>query len=209
MRLLIIAAVILAVSACTTVPEQIQGDFPDIAPARVEPGVIGSNVRWGGVILKSQNRGDRTCFEILSRELDKYLRPMKEDLTTGRYIACKAGFQDPLVFQKGREVTTTGTIRNIRVKKVDDFSYRYPVLDVDILVLWEKRRHVVVYRGYGSPWHYGYPYGGWGYPYRGGWGYPYGGGWGRAEQRTLLPDPSIVDESGPSLFDDEPQDDPQ
>ncbi len=110
MRLLTCLFIVLAVSACTTVPEQIQGDYPDIVPARAEPGVIGANVRWGGVILNSRNRGNRTCYEILSRELDKYLRPTQEDYTNGRFIACKDGFQDPLVFQKGREVTVTGTI---------------------------------------------------------------------------------------------------
>ena len=198
MRLLILAVVLLALAACTTVPEQIQGEYPDISPARVEPGVIGEDVRWGGVILKSRNRGDQTCYEILSRELDKYLRPMQEDYTSGRFIACKDGFQDPLVFNKGREITATGTIRNIKVRNVDEFQYNYPVLDIDTLVLWEKRRHVVVYRGYSSPWHYGHYRG-----YRGwGWGYsPWGHTRGYAEARTLLPDASIVNENQPSPGD--------
>ena len=52
---------------------------------------------------------------MLSRELDKYLRPVQEDFTAGRYIACKAGFQDPVVFSKGREVTTIGEISNISI----------------------------------------------------------------------------------------------
>ena len=189
MRLLISLFAVLAVSACTTVPEQIQGEYPNISPSRVEPGVIGSEVRWGGVILSSRNRGDQTCYEILSRELDKYLRPVQEDYTNGRFIACKDGFQDPLVFQKGREITATGTIRNFRVQSVDEFQYQYPVIDVDTLVLWEKRRQVVVYRGFHDPWTYRYPYR---YPY---WGYrPYGGTHGYAEQRSLLPEPSIINE---------------
>lgn len=191
MRLLIAALAALAVSACTTVPEQIQGEFAEIAPDRAEPGVIGANVRWGGVILSAQNRGDSTCFEVLSRELDKYLRPIQEDYSNGRFIACKAGFQDPLVFNKGREITATGTIRNLRMNMVDEFSYRYPVVDVDTLVLWETRRNVVVYRGFHGPWHYHYP---WRYPY---WGYgPVGHSRIYAEQRSLLPDPSIVAPNG-------------
>ena len=195
MRLLICLFFVMAVSACTTVPEQIQGDYPDIAPSRAEPGVIGANVRWGGVILNSRNQGSQTCYEILSRELDKYLRPVQEDYTNGRFIACKQGFQDPLVFQKGREITATGTIRNIRVKNVDEYQYQYPVIDVDTLVLWEKRRQVVVYRGYHDPWTYHYP---WRYPYWG-WGHrPWGGTRGYAEQRSLLPDASIINE-GPQM----------
>ena len=193
MRLYIVMLVLLALAACTTVPEQIQGDFPDISPARVEPGVYGSDVRWGGIILGSRNSGSETCFEILSRDLDKYLRPELEDHTAGRFIACKSGFHDPLVFEKGREVTVTGSIERTEVRKVDDFDYRYPVMDVDNLVLWKKRRNVVVWRGYHdpfyNPWYWG-PY--WGaFPYhRYGWpmhrtGY--------AETRTLLPDPAIIE----------------
>lgn len=201
MRLLIAVLAVLAVSACTTVPEQIQGEFPDIAPAMTETPAIGAKVRWGGVILKAHNRGDSTCFEVLSRELDKYLRPVREDYSNGRFIACKDGFHDPLVFNKGREITATGTIRNIRVRKVDEYSYRYPVLDVDTLVLWEKRRNVIVYRGFHDPWHYRYP---WGYPY---WGHrPYGISRGYAEEHSLLPDPSIVNEGGGQ---EERRDDPQ
>jgi outer membrane lipoprotein len=198
MRIALILTIVILASGCTTVPEQIQGEFTEVSPARVDPAVFGSEVRWGGVILSARNTGKQTCFEILSRDLDKYLRPEVEDDTAGRYIACKDGFHDPLVFTKGREVTMTGEIRNIEVRKLDDFDYRYPVLDVDHLVLWEKRRNVVVYRGFNDPWAWHYPYRGWGWGW--GWGHPWRGpypgmshGW--AETRTLLPDPSIVESS--------------
>lgn len=184
-------AAAFALSACTTVPEQIQGDFAEISPARVDPSTFGSQVRWGGVIMNTETRDNKTCFEVLSRRLDKYLRPTQEDYTAGRYIACKDGFRDPAVFTKGREITTTGEIRNIEMRELEEFNYRYPVIDVDSLVLWEKRRNVVVYRGYNDPWHYRYP---WGYPYGGyGWGGGWGSSYGRAEVRTLQPDPSIIE----------------
>lgn len=198
MRLLTFTIVILVLSACTTVPEQLEGTFSEVSPARVDPAVFGSNVRWGGMILSATNEGNRTCFEILSRDLDRYLRPEIQDQTAGRYIACKSGFHDPEVFTRGREVTVTGQIRNIEVRKLDDFDYRYPVLDVDHLVLWEKRRNVVVYRGFSDPWYWHHPHRGWGW----GWGWPYHRpypmhGTGFVETRTLLPDPSIVESSVP------------
>jgi len=200
MRLLTLTIVILLVSACTTVPEQIQGSYSEISPARVEPGVFGSSVRWGGVILNTSNKNKQTCFEILSRDLDKFLRPEVEDQTAGRYIACKQGFHDPLVFSKGREVTMTGQIQDIEVRKLDNFDYRYPLLEVQNLVLWEKRRNVVVYRGFHDPWHWHRPYGGWGWGW--GWGHPFYRPFpmhnsGFAETRTLLPDPSIVEPAVP------------
>jgi outer membrane lipoprotein len=196
-RIIQLAAVTLLFSACTTIPEQLQGTYTEISPARVEPSVYGSSVLWGGVIIDAKNKENNTCFEILSREMDKYRRPLVEDRTSGRFIACKPGFYDPEVFAKGREVTITGTIRNIEARQIDEFSYRYPVLDIDELVLWEVRRDVLVYNNY-DPFYYPYYWGygfGYGYPYH---RYPYYGGFprrsygGTARIRQTLPDPAVT-----------------
>ena len=190
MRILIILSFVLLLSACTTIPEQLQGTYADISPARVEPQVFGSTVRWGGEIIDSMIKPDSTCFEILSRDLDKYLRPEVEDRTAGRFIACQKGFHDPEVYAKGREVTVIGRIRNIEVRQIDEFNYRYPVLDVDQIVLWEKRQDVIYYDQFYDPFYYpyywGYPYGAY-YPYR-----PYPPHSGRAHVKQTLPDPSNV-----------------
>jgi outer membrane lipoprotein len=160
----------LALAGCTTIPEQIEGNFSDISPARVEPAVFGASVRWGGVIIDAVNEANRTCFEVLSRDLDRYLRPVQEDRTAGRFIACKPGFHDPEVFAAGREVTLTGSIRGIDEREIDQFKYRYPVVDVDELVLWQPRRDVLVIDRMYDPFWYPYPYY-WGRP---SWGYyPY------------------------------------
>lgn len=160
----------LALAGCATIPEQIQGDYSDISPARVEPAVFGTSVRWGGVIIDAVNEANTTCFEILSRDLDKYMRPLQEDRTAGRFIACKPGFHDPEVFAAGREVTLTGSIRGIDEREIDQFKYRYPIVDVDELVLWQPRREVMVIDRMYDPFWYPYPYS-WGRPY---WGYyPY------------------------------------
>lgn len=181
----------VALSACTTVPEQLQGTYSEVTPARVEPAAYGTTVRWGGLIIDAMNKPDHTCFEILSRDLDKYLRPKIEDRTAGRFIGCKTGFYDPEVFARGREVTVTGRIRGIEEREIDDFNYRYPVVDLDQLVLWEVRQEVMVIDNYYDP--YWYPYF-WGDPY---WGrYPYHrnhypmGGRSYVRTRTLLPDPA-------------------
>jgi len=205
MRFLALIAVLIILSACTTVPEQIQGTYSDISPARVEPSVFGTDVRWGGVIVGSQAKENKTCLEILSRDLDKYLRPKTTDSTAGRFLACQPGFLDPMVFSSGREITVTGDIKAIEVRKVEDFDYRYPVVEVDDLVLWQKRRVVMRYRGFSDPFYapfYGPYYGRRGY--WGGWGgygygYGFGGYWGPtyrtgyAEPVVLLPGPAIIE----------------
>lgn len=192
MRNRFMAIVVLAVSACTAVPEQIQGTYADISPARVEPAVFGQSVRWGGSIIDARAEKDSTCFEVLSRRLDKYLRPELGDQTAGRFIACKKGFYDPEVFARGREVTLTGRIRNFEVRQIDEFNYRYPVLDVDQLVLWEVREEVMVidqpYDPFFYPYYWGGPY--WGpHPY---YRHPHMPTRSYARTRTLLPDPAEV-----------------
>ncbi len=186
----------LGLAACTTIPTQLQGEYANISPARVEPSTYGSTVRWGGIIIDAKNEANRTCFEVLSRELDNYMRPKVEDVTSGRFIACKEGFFDPEVFAKGREVTLVANITGIEEHKIDEFNYRYPVLDVSDLVLWEERQDVIYYRDYYDPFWYPYawasPYYGY-YPYyRGGW-YPYGGRSGYAVTRQTLPGPARLE----------------
>ena len=165
--LLAVAAAVLF-SACTSIPTQLQGEYADISPARVQPELFGSNVRWGGVLVNTSNEEDRTCFEVLSRTLDKYLRPKQEDTTAGRFLACTNGFHDPEVYAKGREVTVTGQLQNVEVRKIEAFDYRYPVLEITNMVLWEERQDVIIYDHYYDPFYYPYY---WGNPY---WGYyPY------------------------------------
>lgn len=195
-RIVPLAAVTLAFTACTTIPEQLQGTYAEISPARVEPSVYGSSVRWGGIIIDAKNNKESTCFEILSREMDKYMRPKVEDRTSGRFIACKSGFHDPEVFAKGREVTLTGTIRNIEARQIDEFSYRYPVLDIGELVLWEKRKNVIVYNNYNPfyhPYYWGYGFG-YGYPYHRYpyYRYPHTYGGGTARIRQTMPAPAVT-----------------
>ncbi len=184
----------LSLAACTSVPTQLQGEYATVSPARVNQATFGSSVRWGGIIIDAKNETNRTCFEILSRELDRFYRPKIEDATAGRFIACKDGFYDPEVFAKGREVTLVAAIRGIEERKVDSFNYRYPVLEVSDLVLWEERQDVLVYRDFYDP--YWYPYA-WGNPYYGYYPYHRGGlGFGRsgyAVTRQTLPGPARLD----------------
>lgn len=164
-KLLITALVAITVSACTTVPTQLKGEYTELTPARVNAEAFGTTVRWGGVIIDTRNDQDQTCFEILSRNLGSYMRPEMEDSTLGRFIACKPGFYDPQVFAKGREMTLTGTVKAIEEHPIDDFNYRYPVVDAKDVVLWDKRKTILVYDRY-DPFYYPF-YGGWA------WGYPY------------------------------------
>ena len=90
----------LLASACTTIPEQLKGDYTTLLPENTSDNDLGSLVRWGGVILETRPETDHTCFEILSKQLQKSMRPKTADKSDGRFIACKPGFYDPEVFEK-------------------------------------------------------------------------------------------------------------
>lgn len=160
----------LLVSACTTIPEQLQGDYTSLVPKDISEKNLETPVRWGGVILETRPETDYTCFEILSKPLQTSMRPKKSDQIEGRFIACKPGFYDPEVFKKGRDVTVTGKIIHLDVRKVGEYDYHFPVVDFDFMILWPELRNRVYYDYYGMyrPYYWRYPYYGSGY-----WRYPY------------------------------------
>jgi outer membrane lipoprotein len=154
----------LLLAACVSVPVQFQGEFSVLTPRTARAQDAGTEIRWGGMILETQPDEQQTCFEILSRPLQKSMRPDDSDQTLGRFIGCKDGFHDPAVFARGREVTMTGTIERIDIRKVGDFDYRYPVVRAGFVTMWPERQDVIIYDYdmYYAPWYWHYPYR---YPY--------------------------------------------
>jgi len=149
----------LLLSACTIIPEQLEGEFSALKAENVTEKNLQAPVRWGGVILETRPEADHTCFEILGRQLESTMRPKVSDQSDGRFIACKPGFYDPEVFKKNREVTLTGKIIFIDVRKVGEFDYHFPVVDIEFMSLWPKRRNPRYYN-YGPyrPYYWHYPH---------------------------------------------------
>ncbi len=154
-------------SACTTIPEQLKGEYTSLTPANTTDKDLQTQVRWGGLILETRPEDDFTCFEILARQLEKSMRPENADQSDGRFIACKPGFYDPEVFKKEREVTVIGKIIHIDVRKVEEFDYHFPVVDIEFMSLWPKRRPRMYYN-YGPyyPYYWHYPHYGIHFRYR-------------------------------------------
>jgi len=159
----------LLLSACTTIPEQLKGDYVSLTPENSTEKNLETPVRWGGVLLETRPESDYTCFEILSRQLQKSMRPKMTDQAGGRFIACKPGFYDPEVFDKGREVTVTGKIIHMDTRKVGEYDYHFPVVDIEFMSLWPERRDSAHYDYFGpyQPYYWHYPYFGiyYRYPY--------------------------------------------
>jgi len=161
----------LLISGCTTIPEQLMGEYSSLDPQGTSEKDLQTPVRWGGIILETRPEEDHTCFEVLSRQLQKSMRPADTDQASGRFIGCKPGFYDPEVFTKDREITVTGKIIYIDSRKVGEFDYSYPIVDIEFVSLWPKRRARVYYNTWGaySPYYWHYPYPGYGFYFR----YPY------------------------------------
>lgn len=166
-RLLIIisATTAFTLAGCVTVPAPLEGEYPDFQPDQATDRSIGARVRWGGDVISSRPEANRTCFEVLARDLDRVYRPMPGDRTYGRFLACKDGFQDPAVFRQGREITVIGRVDEFVMQEVGEYTYQYPLLNASTVYLWPERPDVVVYDydpywWYGPYWHpyYYYPY---------------------------------------------------
>ena len=124
----------------------------------------GRKVIFGGIIVKVTNLPDKAEIEVVQKELDAYGFPDRGDATGGRFIFSKPGYVESEIYTKGREITGAGKITGSKSGKVDGRDYRYPLIEVEELHLWEKKeRFYPIYPYGGSP--YYYPYSAWRSPY--------------------------------------------
>mgnify|MGYP001057920814 CR=1 FL=1 len=140
---LLLAALALLVSACATIPQPIAGDASEFSPIlanQATPQSTGQRVRWGGVLVSTEPQTDRTCLEVLARELDRSARPIvRNDVHFGRFMACGPGFRDPAVYTQGREVTLIGELTGFTEDLIGEYMYRYPMVTTQSLYLWPER----------------------------------------------------------------------
>ena len=155
LRLAVLATAVGLVAGCASSPEPLQGEFMPISPREAaEADRTGAVVRWGGRVVDVEPGENRTCFVMISTQLNVYARPYwATDDVGGRFIACRTGFYDPAVFQTNREVTFTGRIGGYETRQIGEYDYRLPRLDADVVYLWPVRERVdVITRPAPWPW---------------------------------------------------------
>jgi outer membrane lipoprotein len=161
------AALVLGIAmlaACSRPPRPLVGEFPRTTVRDAQDADhSGERVRWGGTLSDADPRRDETCFEVVSRPLDRRAGPRWTDETYGRFIACAPGFYDPDVYGPDREVTVVGTIEGSRVDKVGDYDYTFPLVRAEVIHLWPERSYYDDRAYYGSGVWVGGPiwWGGW------------------------------------------------
>ncbi len=98
----------------------------------------GKWVMLAGVIVDSITEKDGTTYlEVVQKPTDSQGRPLKTDESGGRFIAISKQFLDPAVYQGGREIAVVGEVVGDSVRPLGGMSYRYPVLAIEGLHLWE------------------------------------------------------------------------
>ena len=119
----------------------------------------GRVVLLGGVIVKTVNRKDGTLLEVYHTEINRRGKPIKLDVSLGRFLAHYEGFLDSEIYRKGREVTIAGIVQGEHAMRLGEIDYHYPYLVVKDIHLWEEEQPQV-YEPY--PWGPWYP---WWYPW--------------------------------------------
>jgi len=130
-----------ALASCASIPTPLQGSYSNLLPAESgERNATGEHVRWGGTVVKVDTHSEQSCFEVVGTIIGASGRPDRLDKSEGRFVACRKGFYDPVVFSAGREITVTGTITGFETRKVGDYDYRYPMVAADVIYLWPARQ---------------------------------------------------------------------
>lgn len=137
-------ALILLLSACSSsIPGVISEPLPaapGLAEVQSQPGsYVQQQVRWGGVILATENRSSDSRITIVAFPLNDWGRPRITALSPGRFIAIVDEFLEPLVYGRDREITLTGSLLGTETLKIGEFNYEYPVVQVENYHLWPTR----------------------------------------------------------------------
>ena len=138
---------------------------PDIALVRAEPKCcLGQSVRWGGIILNTENLASTTRITILSMPLSKSGKPIISDKGQGRFVAEFKRFLEPALFPQNKRITVVGTLRDSESSRIGDYLYTYPVVEVIHHYRWPEELPEPEYYDPWYPWYpwYLYPYP---YPY--------------------------------------------
>jgi outer membrane lipoprotein len=164
---------ILLMAACSSsIPVEIRQTLvnaPGVALVRGQPdSYLSQQVRWGGMILETENKQNSSWLTIIAFPLSDRGEPQTSARSPGRFIARVDEFLEPLVYGRDRLITVKGSFSKTEMLMVGEYPYLYPVIDVEHYYLWPVKQvpHYVDYPPYWryDPWYYpGYP---WRYPYR-------------------------------------------
>lgn len=157
---------VVAITACASpVPQIIKTpptDNPGLQQVVKHPQThLNQQVRWGGVILNTENRVSSTRLTILAMPLDNDGEPNTSRSSWGRFIADFSEFLEPSIYANSRLITVVGNIQSVETLKVGEYAYPHPVVRVMAHYLWPQPKPYVNHDWppyWYDPWYYPYPY---------------------------------------------------
>ena len=135
-----LVALVLLAGGCATQPALDPGSDPPLSVSQAREALPDDarRVRWGGTIASVRNTAAGTSvLEVVSRPLRRDGRPVRNDVTDGRFLAEVDGFLDPEIVRTGRDVTVTGQVAERRAGRIGELDYLYPVVAVDDYRYWK------------------------------------------------------------------------
>ena len=173
MKLAFLVVLATLIAGCATAPPALQGAPERSAtPAQAAEHIDafkGQRVRWGGTIAAVRNLANETEIAVVARPLQSDGRPDEDAASQGRFLARVKGFLDPAVYTEGRAFTVVGTVSGIETRKVGDYGYPYPTVEVSGHHLWQplpKATYPESEPFWYDPWYYPwYPYPYYRYPH--------------------------------------------
>lgn len=164
-RVFIVPAMLMLAACSSFVPPEIKQPLPgspDITQVRANAeAYLSQQVRWGGVILDIENKGESSELSIVAFPLNEDGEPQVSDQSSGRFIAVVDTFLEPLVYSRDRVITVKGNLLRTETRVVDEFPYQYPVVQVAFHYLWpvQEEPDYSDYPPYWyDPWYPYYPY---------------------------------------------------
>ncbi|MDH5572954.1 MAG: Slp family lipoprotein [Gammaproteobacteria bacterium] len=133
--------VLLVLNACASpVPELIKvplASMPELKQAQESPQQYAAQkVRWGGVILKTENQPKSTRITLLALPLYEDGEPKTAAASEGRFVAVFSSFIEPHVYVKERRITVIGQLQGNDVIQIGGYPYPHPVVQVEAHYLW-------------------------------------------------------------------------
>ncbi|GAA0784104.1 Slp family lipoprotein [Marinobacterium sediminicola] len=129
---------LLMLGGCASLPDELrpineQALLPFSEALHMSPP---AEARWGGEIASVRNQPDGSVVEVVQFALNTSGRPLKSDISTGRFRIRIPGFIDPAIYAPGRLVTALGRFTAIEQDKVGEQPYAFPVLETGTIHLW-------------------------------------------------------------------------
>jgi len=166
---LIVAAVLACLSACAhVIPkdtlQQVDTELTFSALQKAPEEYRGKVVVLGGIIVGLVNKKEGTILEVYQTQMDREGRPIKLDVSGGRFLALYKGLLDSEIYRKGRRVTIAGIVQGEKVMRLGELEYHYPYLVIkDLYLCKEEQPQSYEYYPWGlwgpwwrHPWYPGY-----------------------------------------------------